>query len=137
MTFRCEDGGLWKGALLACVLLCGGCGGVAWEHGWENGLRRAAETGRRAVVQFYLVSDADCRKMDAEVFNDPQVQRLLERFVPVRLDAWVHRSLMNQYDLKDVPGFVVLRPDGELAGSTTGPLDAERFRSFLIKHSFN
>lgn len=127
-------------ALLLAAMIVGcasGCSSIQWERSFEAGLKRAATQRRRALVQFYSAVDGDCMEMDRKVFSDSDVQDLMHNFVAIRLDSVLNRKLTEQFNVQTVPTFFVIRPDGQVAGSTSGVMDTEKFRIFLIKYSYN
>lgn len=100
-------------------------------------MQQAAAGRRRALVEFYAAVSPVCRQMDDEVFSEPEVQATMEGFVPIRLDLYLDQQWADQYSVTEAPTFLVLRPDGSVAGTATGFMDAETFRVFLIKHRYN
>ena len=130
---------LWPALLLATlsVTLGSGCGSIQWERSYEAGLKRAASQRHRALLQFYSAVDGDCLEMDRKVFTDPDVQDLMHNFVAIRLDSVLNKKLADQFNVQTVPTFFVIRPDRQIAGSASGGMDAEKFRIFLIKYSYN
>ncbi len=119
------------------VVLGSGCSPIHWERGYDSGLKRAARQRRRALVQFYSAVNTDCLEMDRKVFSDPDVQELMHNFIAIRLDSVLNKKLAKQFNVQTVPTFFVIRPDRQIAGSMSGKMDAEKFRIFLIKHSYN
>ncbi len=75
--------------------------------------------------------------MDFKVFTDSKVQEMMREFVPVRLDLYLNRARAKELGVESVPAIVVIRPDGTIAGTTTGKLTPEALRLFLIKNRFN
>ncbi len=122
--------------LTACGLIVG-CGSIRWETSYDQGMREAMQKRQRVLLQFASSMNADCREMDADVFPDPEVERLMRSFVPVRLDTVLDRELAKHLGVREVPAFYVIRTDGQVVGSHIGKLDAEKFRAFLIKYRFN
>lgn len=61
----------------------------------------------------------------------------MERFVAIRMDAVMDKTLADQLGVTTVPTFFVLRPDMTVAGSAAGVMTVDQFRGFLIKHSFD
>jgi thioredoxin-related protein len=120
--------------ILAVALV--GCGPTRWEMTLERGLTRAAKEQRPALVMFASAMSADCIAMDRDVFPDPQVQKAMETFVPVRLDFLMNRKLAEQLGVTTVPTFLVFRPDRSVAGMAEGKMDVARFGVFLIKYRY-
>ncbi len=121
----------------AFIVLSAGCNQVRWTYDYQRGMTRAQAEGRRAVVQFYSSFNRDCFDMDRSTFADDEVRQLMRRFVPIRVEAWANRQLIERFEVQHLPAFFVIRPDITVAGSTSGQMDAEQFRIFLIKNSFN
>lgn len=113
-----------------------GCSSVNWEHDYQNGLAKASQLRRRALVQVHSNISPECREME-EVFSDPDVQQLMQNFVPIRLDTVMHRGIVEQLGIQAVPTFLIIRPDLTVAGSHAGALSAEKFRIFLIRHTYD
>jgi len=139
VTMRTRRKLFWPVLALATlfVALSSGCGWVQWERSFETGMKRAATQRRRAVVQFYSAINGDCLEMDRNVFTDPEVQDLMRNFVAIRLDSVLNNNLAQNFNVQTVPTFFVIRPDGQIAGSASGLMEAEKFRIFLIKYSYN
>ncbi len=125
-------------ACLAWLLVAPvGCSSIIWETDLETGMARAQREGRRALVQFHTLANPDCTAMEHEVFADEEVQKLMARFVPIRLDAVLNQKLAQQFNVEVVPAFLIVRPDRQLAGIYSGRMSAEKFRLFLIRHGYN
>jgi len=123
-------------ALATCDLIAG-CGAVQWQYSYDKAKREAAQQRRRMLVEFASAASMDCHEMDAKVFTNAEVRQLMQRFVAVRLDSVFHRDLARQFNVQTTPTFFVIRPDGQVVGSLAGKMDAEKFRVFLIKYSYN
>jgi len=117
--------------------LVAGCGPVNWEYDQQKGLQKAVQARQRAVIEFVSGLDQGANQMDDEVFSDVEVQKLMQRFVPIRLDVGMNRQLAEQFGVQKTPTFVVVRPDLTVAGSCLGPMPADQFRRFLIRNSLN
>lgn len=119
------------GLLLACGLA--GCGGpnVAWTVG--SALSKARQTNQLVLVEFWGLGVTACSEMDRKVYTDPMVRHDLEEFVRVRVDYGLNRRMAGDLQVTGVPGFAAVRPDGSLIASSTGPMDADGLRRFLIR----
>ncbi len=127
---------LWALGIAPCAGMAAGCGPIRWERTLEAGLKRAAAEQRPALIMFASAVSMDCREMDQKVFSDPQVQKTMETFVPVRLDFVWDRKLAEDLGVRSVPSFVVFRPDRSVAGFHEGKMDAAKFGTFLVKYRY-
>jgi len=132
---------VWKRWVLAVVVAGGalvtGCAGIHWEPTYSGALRKAAEQRKRMLLAFLSPADIDCLEMERKVFSDEGIRKLMDKFIAVRLDPLLHRSLARQLNVETVPAFFVFRPDHVLVGSYQGKMDVEKFQVFLIKHMYN
>ncbi|NLX13447.1 MAG: thioredoxin family protein [Phycisphaerales bacterium] len=127
----------WSGILLV-VAFCAGCSDINWERDYDKGMQRAIQQQRRVLLQFYSPMCSDCRRMDDEVLSDPDVQRVLARYLPIRVDMMFNRRLAEQMNVVLTPTFVVMRPERtgmNVIASRSGFSDKEEFRLFLIKNA--
>jgi hypothetical protein len=113
-----------------------GCGSIRWERNLEAGLKRAANEQRPALVMFSSALSQDCFEMDRDVFTDPQIEKTMGGFVPIRLDVVMNRKLSDELGVRTSPSFVVFRPDRSVAGFHEGKMDVARFGVFLIKYRY-
>lgn len=121
----------------ALLLTATGCGFVPWRYDFDGALRSAAARKQRAVVLFTSADSEAAREMDMRTFSDAKVQNLMREFVPVRLDYHFNKQRAEQMGVTQPPAILVVRPDGTVAGSEEGYLDAEALRLFLIKNRYN
>lgn len=124
---------LWLAGFAACLV---GCSPIGWEWSYERGMRRAQREQRRALVQFHSPTDEACRTMAKEVFADPEVVKLMQRYVPIRVDAGVHQELAERYGVEFLPAFFVVRPDITIAASHEGAMTTDEFTIFLISKMY-
>lgn len=106
------------------------------EYQWHSRFDSAVRLGReqqKPVFVYYRSSTSDaCRVMSEQVLNHPDVAGALEGAICCRLNwAFVpNRSIMAQYDIINVPGFVWINPDGSHQAHQ-GPLTADQLVKFV------
>ncbi len=135
---RLRTGGnqwLWLVVLAAAVVYFGSFRGgsfsTEWATDFDAARQAAAETGRPLLVEFSSASCPYCVRMDREVLSHPDVQTALESLQTVRVDAWKDEALASRFAVQGVPAYVILTPDGEVAGRLDGFHPVERFITFL------
>src|ERR1044071_5357491 len=80
-----------------------GCSGIPWENDYAAGIQRAAQLRRRALIQFCNAMSPECRQMGGEDMHDPDVQRLMANFVPIRVDTAMNKQLTDEFGVQRVP----------------------------------
>jgi thiol:disulfide interchange protein len=125
--------------LFACTFaaVAGGCSGINWERDQQAGLQKAVQSRQRAVIEFVAAFDEGANQMDSEVFSDPDVVKLMRRFVAIRLDWGSNKQFADQFGVQGTPAFVVVRPDLSVAGQYEGTMRSRQFQLFLIRNSLN
>jgi len=122
----------WLGVLAAAVLLsAGGCSRVFWRPDLGGALRLAAERNQIVVVSYWSVLDADCIRMDDQVFRNKDVVDCLRNTIPVRLSALTSQKFAEDCGLTMVPAFVIFGPDGQILRTAQGYMNEARFRGMV------
>jgi len=106
--------------------------GPAWR-GWDAGLREAGATNRPVLVDVYTDWCGWCKRMDRDVYAQPEVQDYLaRRFVVVKLDAesataasfegraYTSRSLAAHFGVTGYPTTIFLSAKGAHLGNVPG-----------------
>ena len=118
-------------------------GSVTWV-GFNEGMTKAKAENKKVVLDVYTDWCSWCKKMDAEVYTDPAVAKLLqEKFVAIKLNAEASSSI--SYDntsytnaefsqalgVSGYPATVFFGTDTKPITLVPGYVDAERFASIL------
>ena len=88
---------------------------IAWVHDVEQGLRKAREEDRPALVDIWADWCTYCREMDRTVFRDPDVADESRRFVMIKADATAPdrlRRYKERYGVPGAPSFLFVAGDG-------------------------
>ncbi len=100
----------------------------------QEGLKLAQERNKHVFIDFSTSWCGWCRKMEADVFSDPQVEKVLnEDFVPVKVDGDSEKELeikgykvteknLTKYEfgVRGYPTFWFLTPEGNKVGAIIG-----------------
>ncbi len=121
--------------LVLCALgLSGtsGCHAVFWRSDLDGALREGTSKGKATLVYYWSPVNADCLKMDSEVFQNPDVLKTMSDMVPVRLASGINRAWAESVGIGNVPAFAIYRSDGQLVRIREGVLDEARFRGLIV-----
>jgi thiol-disulfide isomerase/thioredoxin len=91
-----------------------------WLHDLDFGLSVAQKSNKLAVVDFWATWCGPCKQMDAEVWNTREAIALKDRFVPIKIDIDLERSLAIQYGVRSIPMVLVMDHTGKVIHSSTG-----------------
>lgn len=125
------------GATLVLTLaVAGGCRNpnrgtpVDWSPSIPLGIERAAES-QTLFVYFKATWCQVCSAVDRDVFTDPEVQRELASFVPVKIDIDQQVHTAKAYNVDAVPMFLILDRRGKVLGRTMGLEEPAAFAEYL------
>ena len=108
---------------------------AGWLEDVDAGFAQARAEHKNIVMAFNSHGCAPCSAMDRTVLSAQVVQAALTQFVPIRVDAFNRRDLMDRYDVAGTPSYVVATPDGQPLAQTMGFQPVEEFLRFLKEAS--
>jgi len=116
------------GALLAVAGSAVAAGAIKWKSSYEMAVAEAKSTHRLVMVDFYTDWCTWCKRLDADTYPAPAVEKEAESFVPVKVNAEKEGvAAAKKYDVEGYPTVVFLQPDGTLVWKISGYLPAEDF----------
>lgn len=96
-------------------------------------LERSAREDKPIVLDFVASWCVPCKRMETETFAVPQVAKLLERVVFVKVDTDEHPALAKHFEVEGLPDIRFLKPDGTEVRRLNDFQDAELFTEALQK----
>jgi thiol:disulfide interchange protein DsbD len=113
--------------LLGISLVCGGIlyilssayerEGIKWIPYDQNILAAAEKDKKPLILDFYADWCSPCVAMEKRVFKDPEIVRLSQNLIPMRLDLTRHQpfqdEILEQYGVRGVPTVIFLNREGK------------------------
>ena len=104
---------------------------VRWGTDLVAARAQAKSQNRLLLVDLYADWCGPCRRMDAEVWNRPDVVALTAKFVCVRVDADRARATLAYYDVHGLPSMLFLDPSDRVVRRAVGFQDAGEMSQLL------
>ncbi|MCM2374047.1 thioredoxin family protein [Aporhodopirellula aestuarii] len=105
---------------------------LKWHDNLESGWKEAKATGRPMVI--FITSDQCiyCDAMKRDTLSDASVrQRLLSRFVPIRLRPDANNKVLSRISIPAYPTTLVAHPRGKVMVHRIGYQPVEKFHEML------
>jgi thioredoxin-related protein/YHS domain-containing protein len=101
---------------------------VQWQPSLDSAQRLAGQTNRLVLIYFSGRSCGYCRRLEAEVLNQPAVAAAINAgYVPVKVVADDLPSTARQYGITKLPTTVIATPQGQIVNSRQGFMPADEY----------
>ena len=108
---------------------------IAWGDDLQAAQTEARARGTGVLVEFTMQGCIYCRKMELEVFPQPDVQEAAAAFVPVKIKLEKDRDTVIRYGVDIFPTFLVLDAEGTPLMHAAGGMNKDQLKRFLQKSS--
>ena len=87
--------------------------GINWVNDYALGLEKARATGKPVLIDFYADWCHWCHVMADKTFTDPEIIRLSNEFVCLKIDTNKDRETPAEYSIRGLPTIVYLSSSGK------------------------
>ncbi|MFI8377366.1 thioredoxin domain-containing protein [Leeuwenhoekiella sp. NPDC079379] len=108
-----------------------------WLHSLEDAQKLALGQNKLILVDFWASWCGPCLKMDKDSWSDPEVQSLMEAFIPVKIDFDRQKNLARSYQVNAIPDFYIMDGNGAVIYHHKGYLNAFDLIRELKKYQIN
>jgi thiol:disulfide interchange protein len=129
-----EKGGISSTGLSSTGLSSTGLNHAQSEWIWndyELALNEAGTENKLVLIDFWAVWCKECKEMNEEAFENPEVKYLLENFVLLIVDVDEVPSLKAQFLVVGMPTVLVVNSNGEEVARAVGYQNAEQLKKIL------
>ncbi len=107
-------------------------GDLVWLNSYEAGLEKAKQENKPVLLYFWATWCKFCRKLNTEVFPDPEVNSLLrERFVLVAINIDQNKEIPQKYGVQYPPAEIFVDADGNVITKVMGYTPKENFLRYI------
>lgn len=106
-----------------------------WLTSFENAQKLAIATDKLIIIDFWATWCGPCKRMDRESWSDPEVQKWLDYYVPVKVDIDSDRGTAQKYRIRSIPYIFIIDGNGEVVYKSLGYIDKEDVLDILKKYA--
>ncbi len=93
---------------------------IIWNHDYQAALEQQKIQNKPILLAFHASWCPPCREMKKTTYHNPEVIEISKSFICVMIDYDTQKSLVDQYNIRAIPAYVMLRPDGTTIESFVG-----------------
>lgn len=108
-----------------------------WMTSFEDAQKLAIATNKLILIDFWATWCRPCLKMDADTWNQPEVKKLMNNFVPLKIDIDSERRMAQKYSANRIPYVIIIDPNGEIIYDEVGYKDKVKIMRVLKRYSVN
>ncbi|MBN1823436.1 MAG: thioredoxin family protein [Endomicrobiales bacterium] len=106
-------------------------GEIEWVMSLGEGLSAAKAEKKNLMVDFYADWCGWCKKLDRDVYSNPEVAKLAENFVCVKVNTDRYPVDAQQYGVQGLPTVMFMDSSGKVLEKVVGYRDAKYFASVM------
>jgi thiol:disulfide interchange protein len=123
-------------ALTAVVLFsylnrAGGTERIPWRTDFKSATAEARSSNKPLFIYFTATWCEPCQELKHTTWADADVEKELDKFVPVKVDVDEHPDLVQRYPSDGIPHFVIAKQDGTVIRETVGAYPARDLIDWL------
>ncbi|MGY0408439.1 MAG: thioredoxin family protein, partial [Polaribacter sp.] len=106
-----------------------------WMTSFEDAQKMAIATNKLILVDFWATWCGPCKRMDEESWNNEAVKKLMNNYIPLKLDIDSKHFLATKYAVKSIPFVFIMDPNGEIVFQKNSYMDKNKVMNILKKYA--
>lgn len=108
-----------------------------WMTSFEEAKKMSIATNKLILIDFWATWCGPCKRMESDTWSKPEVQKLLNNYIPLKIDIDVFRKVSNKYSANRIPYILIVDASGEVVFNETGYKDKNQMIKVLDRYAIN
>jgi thiol-disulfide isomerase/thioredoxin len=104
---------------------------IGWQTSYADGIRVAEKYSRPVLIDFTASWCGWCRKMDDEVYSEPEIAAALAEYTCIKVDTDTDVDTALAYQVRSLPRTIILNTHREIVSDLVGYVPPESFKAML------
>lgn len=108
-----------------------------WMSSFEDAQKMAIATNKLILIDFWADWCMPCKRMDSDTWSKPEIQELMNNYIPLKIDIDRDRKMSNKYSVNIIPYVIIVDSNGEIIYNEKGYKDKDKMLDVLKKYSID
>ncbi|QCK13500.1 thioredoxin family protein [Mangrovivirga cuniculi] len=104
---------------------------ISWETNLKVAQVKAIEKDQLILVDFWAIWCGPCKKMDKQLWERPEMKKLSENFVALKIDIDQYPNIARAYNVTSIPRVMIITASEEVIWEKNGFLMPESYIEIL------
>ncbi|WP_418645568.1 thioredoxin family protein [Tenacibaculum insulae] len=108
-----------------------------WMTSFKDAKKLSVATNKLILIDFWATWCGPCKRMESDTWNKPEVEEILNAYVPLKIDIDVFRKISNKYSANTIPYILIVDANGEVIYNEKGYKDKNEMLKVLKRYAIS
>lgn len=104
---------------------------VNWVYNMQDAQIKSLTEHKLILMDFWASWCPPCREMDDKLWNSPEINKVKDKFVPMKVDIDIQKELAIKHGIKAIPTVILMTANGDVIWQKTDFSSASAYLKIL------